>query len=657
MRTTRVPSRARAMKTSRVVAAIASVVLSLILAGLVGQAQSNDPVFDIVLRNGTILDGSGGPPYKADVGISGGFITAIGNLASARAQVDLSAGGLFVVPGFINIHSHAVPAGLLRAENMLTQGVTTEIINPDGFGTANIKTQLSGLAASGLAVNVGAYIGFNAVWQDVIGTTDRRPTQDDINRMRVLVNQGLEDGAWGVSAGLDYVPARFATTDEVVRVVEVARAWRTNFPNHDRVTAEANFSSRAGISETLAIARAAGLSPTLTHVKVTGQELGTAKDVLAMMATATTSGFYAAADVYPYIAGQTRLHALLIPGWAQDGGRAAMIARFADPALRARIVAETEQTLTGRLGGPDAVYLPATRQQLVDIMRAQNISAGEAIVRTTEQGEVSAVLRFGVERDVIAFLQHPTISVACDCGATASPFVHPRFYGTFPRVLGRYVREQNVLTWEDAVRKMTALPAATIGMVDRGLLAVGMAADVTVFDPSRIIDHATYEAPVQLSEGVRHVIVNGRMALRDGQVTGERAGRILTRTAHMPTRPMSLDGSRRVLAKTSMVEIDVTQGVTDRRGAGIVRIRDAEKSLSVEATELGVVQVTDRWATFSGRARVSSSGPELPFRVIVDQANPRLPGASVLSVSVAGADDIAIRLDPSTTAITSPAGR
>src|SRR5262249_12549234 len=186
---------------------------------------------------------------------------------------------------------------------------------------------------------------------------------------------------------------------------------------------------------------------------------------------------------------------------------------------------------------------------------------------------------------------------------------------------------------------------------------VGMAADVTVFDPSRIIDRATYEAPVQLSEGVRHVIVNGRMALRDGQVTGERAGRILTRTAHMPTRPMSLDGSRRVLTKTPMVEIDVTQGATDRRATGSVRIRDGEKNLTVETTELGIVQVTDRWATFSGRARVSSSGPELPFRVIVDQANPRLPGASVLSVSVAGADDIAIRLDPSTTAITSPAGR
>ena len=644
-------------KTSRIVTATASAVVSLLLASLLGQAQSSDPIFDIVLRNGTILDGSGGPPYKADVGISGGAITAIGDLTSARAQVELSAGGLFVVPGFINIHSHAVAGGLLQAENMLTQGVTTEIINPDGYGSGNIKTQLSGLAASGLAVNVEAYIGFNAVWQDVMGMTDRRPTQDDFNRMRGLVDQGLEDGAWGVSAGLDYVPARFATTDEVIRVVEVAKSWRTNFPNHDRVTAETNFSGRAGIAETLAIARAAGLTPMLTHVKVGGRELGTAKDVIAMMTTATTSGLYTAADVYPYIAGQGRLHALLIPGWAQEGGRPAMIARFADPALRARIVAETEQTLTARLGGPDAVYLPATRQQLVDIMRAQNISAGEAIVRTTEQGEVSAILRFGVESDVIAFLQHPTISVACDCGATASSFVHPRFYGTFPRVLGRYVREQKVLTWEAAIRKMTALPAATIGMVDRGLLAVGMVADVTVFDPSRIIDHATYEAPVTLSEGVRHVIVNGRMAVRDGQVTAERAGRVLARTVHMPSRPMSMDGSRRVLAKTPIVDIDVTHSATDRRATGIVRIRDTEKSLSVEATELGVVQVADRWATFSGRARTSSSGPELSFRVIVDQGNPRQPGASVLSVSVAGADDIAIRLDPGTTTITSSARR
>jgi N-acyl-D-amino-acid deacylase len=187
-------------------------VLSLLLPSALGQTPSRTAAFDIVLRNGTILDGSGGPPYKADVGIASGAIMAIGNLRSARASADLDVRGLFVAPGFINIHSHASGYGLARAENMLTQGVTTEILNPDGFGSVDLPEQLARLASLGLAVNIGAYIGFNAVWQEVIGVVDRRATEDDVNRMRGLVERGLERGAWGVSAGLDYVPGRYAPT-------------------------------------------------------------------------------------------------------------------------------------------------------------------------------------------------------------------------------------------------------------------------------------------------------------------------------------------------------------------------------------------------------------------------------------------------------------
>lgn len=650
------------MKAPFVLGIVAAAVLSLLWLIAIVQAQSNDPTFDIVVRNGTILDGSGGQPYEADVGISRGAITAIGDLRSARARLDVDVRGLFVVPGFINIHSHASPAGLPRAANMLTQGVTTEILNPDGGGSADLAGQLARLGAPGLAVNIGAYIGFNAVWQAVIGLVDRRPTEDDFHRMRRLVERGLEQGAWGVSAGLDYVPARYARTDEVVSVVEVARKWRTNFPNHERLTEESNFSVRAGISETLAIARAAGLVPVITHVKAGRREQLTAPALVAMMTTATRSGLYTTADVYPYLAGQTWLSRLLIPGWAQEGGRHAMMKRFMDPALRARIVGETDHTLRARFGGPATVYLPATRQELADVMRTQNVSGGDAIVRIVEQGDVPAILRFGIESDLVAFLQHPTISIACDCGAIQhSPIspVHPRFYGTYPRVLGRYVREHKVLPWAQAVQKMTALPAATIGMVDRGLLAVGMAADVTVFDPNRIIDRATYEDPVQWSEGIQHVIVNGRVALRDGQVTGDRAGRILARTRFMPSRPVGADGLRRVSARTRpldarpapdtsaqepTVELDVRQGVGDRRAAGSFRLHDPKKHLTIEATEFGVLQVADGWATFSGRARVSASDPELPFRVIVDQADPFQSEAGAVWVHVEGFADATVPL-------------
>jgi N-acyl-D-aspartate/D-glutamate deacylase len=221
------------------------------------------------------------------------------------------------------------------------------------------------------------------------------------------------------------------------------------------------------------------------------------------MREATDRGTYTAADVYPYLAGQTSLVALIIPGWAQDGGREAMLKRFADPALRARIVREAEEAMTARFGGAAPVYLPATRRQLTAVMQAMGVSAGEAVVRLLEQSNPGIIASFGIEADLVAILRHPTTSVACDCGAVAGDAAHPRYFGSFPRVLGRYVREQKALTWEDAIRKMTGLPAATIGLVDRGWLAPGMAADIAVFDPATVIDHATFASPTRPSEGVR----------------------------------------------------------------------------------------------------------------------------------------------------------
>src|SRR5439155_3218580 len=281
-----------------------------------------------------------------------------------------------------------------------------------------------------------------------------------------------------------------------------------------------------------------------------------------------------AADAYPYLAGQTGLGALMIPAWAQDGGRDAMLKRFQDAALRARIVKEVEDAMNVRFGGVDGVYLPATKRQLADIVRESGVSPGEAVVRILEKGNETAILEFGSEDDLVRILQNPTTSMACDCGATLNTRQHPRAWGSFPRVLGRYVRERNVLTWEDAIRKMTALPANTIGMVDRGYLAPGMAADVTVFDPKTIIDRATYEDPAQLSEGVRYVIVSGGVALGEGRVTGARRGQILSRTAHMPSRPMNAATARRRLSIKGRftddwrIEVDLTQEAGAVRAIG-----------------------------------------------------------------------------------------
>ncbi len=490
---------------------------------------------DLIIRGGMIVDGTGAPPYLGDVAIDGDRITAMGDLGGTIGLDEIDATGLMVAPGFINIHSHARAEGLPTAQNMLSQGVTTEVMNADGGGPLDLAAQLTALESMGLAVNVGGFIGFNSAWSETLGPEERRPTPGQIERMQGLIEAGLEAGAWGVSAGLDYKPAYFARIDEVIEVLEPAGRWQTVFTNHDRLTPETGFSSRLGMEETVAIGEATGLAPVFTHMKIQGREQGSAAEILQMMGDVEARGVPVAADVYPYLAGQTSLAALIIPGWAQAGGREAMIRRFRSPTLRARIVAEANEAMDARFGGPAGVYLPATQKELVDIMADMGgASGGEAVVRLVEEGSPGAILRFGSEEDLVAILQHPTVSVACDCGASTAERGHPRGWGSYPRVLGRYVREQGVLTWAQAVQKMSRLPAAIIGMSDRGTLAAEMAADIVVFDSATVIDRATYEDPTAQSDGIVHVVVNGQVAWRDGATTGVQAGRALRRPTPLP---------------------------------------------------------------------------------------------------------------------------
>ncbi len=501
---------------------------------------------------------------------------------------------------------------------MLMQGVTTEILNPDGGGSTDIEKQLADFSRNGLAENLGAYIGFNSVWAEVMGADDHRATPDDVDRMRRIVLDNLQRGAWGVSAGLDYKPAYYATTDEVVKVVSVARPWRTNFPNHDRLTPESGFSSLLGMRETIAIGERAGLVPVITHMKVQGHEQGSAPQIIRSMDEATARGHYTAADQYPYLAGETSLGALLVPGWAQAGGREAMLKRFQDPAQHARIVADIESAMKARFGGPQGVYLPESQRELTDIMKAMHLGAGETVIRLLEEKSRPAILRFGIERDVVRIMQNPVTAIACDCGASLATHIHPRYYGTFPRVLGHYVRETHALTWADAIRKMTGLPASTIGMVDRGFLAPGMAADVTVFDPKTVIDHSTYADPARPAEGIRDVFVNGQLALRDGKPTGVRAGAVLTRTEHMPSRPMGTTGARSLRVQGMLsaaagdgsarsvmgtrVAMTVTQAAGSRRARGQFRFQDRSTGTAIRMMDWGVLQTRGRWATITGRA-------------------------------------------------------
>jgi hypothetical protein len=293
--------------------------------------------------------------------------------------------------------------------------------------------------------------------------------------------------------------------------------------------------------------------------------------------------------------------------------------------------------------------MPSTKRELTEVMNEMGVSGGEALVRVLEQNNTGAILRFGVEDDLIKILQHPTTSIACDCGAaTAGRATHPRYYGTFPRVLGRYTRDTKALTWPDAIRKMTLLPAATIGMVDRGAIAAGMAADITVFDPATVIDHATFEEPTLPSSGIRHVLVNGTLALRDGKVTGARGGRALYRTKHMPSRAMNnFLGSQ--VALTGSLPMFISQNAGPRAANGMFRFTDPQTGVTVESlsTALGILQATSDWASFTARARVMPADEERTVVVIVDGRDPWLPDQpTTVIVAVDGLPEMRARLPP-----------
>jgi len=601
--------------------------LFLLLLPTTALAAPAAPHYDVIVRGGTIQDGTGKPGFPGDVAVKGDRIARIGDLGGATADTVIDAKGQFVTPGFISVHSHAIRDAVARSENMLRQGVTTEIVNADGgysgVGGEEIVGQLGEFAKNGLAVNLGAYVGFNNVWQTVVGEAERRPTPAQIAEMQTLVRRNLAAGAWGIGAGLDYKPAYFATQDEVIRIVSPAREWRTLFSNHDRVTPPA-FSSIAGINETIAVGNGAGLVPVVTHIKLWPNEMGRAGEVVETMRASTRAGRYVAADIYPYIHANTYLGALIIPSWAQEGGREALLKRLADPAQRARIAVETTAAIKARAGGPDGLFLPSKGKELTDYMRETgSTDATETVLKLVETENPFGIFRFGSEEDLTAFLQYPDTAIACDCGSTNATKVHPRNYGAFPRAFGRYVRERGALSWEDAVRKATALPAAMLGMVDRGTIAPGMIADLTIFDPKTIIDKATFVEPAQFAVGVSNVLINGRPAILAGKLTEVQSGRRLFRAGDMPTYRMGTT-ARSLAVRSFSVTLDsirytgsiaLKQAPGDRLASGTLSLTSPTARLSLAGA--GPLFTAPGWTGFTGWL---SNGQ--PITVTLDSADP-----------------------------------
>jgi N-acyl-D-amino-acid deacylase len=510
---------------------------------LIQVTTAQAPPYDLILRNGRIVDGSGSPWYRGDVAVRGDTITRIAPSITDPAVRVIDAGGQVITPGFIDIHSHAregifdVPA----AENYIRQGVTTVIEGPDGSSPLPIADFLARLDALQKTINIGTMVGQGSVRAAVMGATDRKPTVEELAKMRTLVEQGMKDGAFGLSSGLFYVPGTFSSTDEVVELAKVAARFGGIYISHMRDEAGRVVDS---VKETIAIGERGGLPTQLTHHKIIGKgNWGKSVETLKLVDEARQRGVDATIDQYPYTASSTNVGAALLPAWALEGGREKVVGRLKDPGASADIKREVVRAIENERGGGDPKNVVLARcdwdaslagKNLAEVTRRRGMeptiaNAAEAAMWIVEQGNCSGIFHAMAEEDLLRILRHPATMIASDGGipvfGEASP--HPRNYGTFARVLAVYVRDLNAISLEDAVRKMSSFPAQRLGLTDRGLLRPGMKADIAAFDPTRVRDAATFEKPHQYAEGFSTVIVNGEIVLDNASMQAARPGRVL----------------------------------------------------------------------------------------------------------------------------------
>ncbi|HVS15837.1 MAG TPA: amidohydrolase family protein [Thermoanaerobaculia bacterium] len=508
----------------------------------IAAAALSAQAYDVLIRAGRLLDGSGNPWRASDLAIDGDRIVAMGDLADATGRLEIPAGGLYVAPGFIDVHSHAAP-GLASSElsgavPLLAQGVTVVVVNPDGGGPIDLARQREQLLAEGLGVNVALLVPHAAVREAVLGMEDRAPDRAELERMRALVGAGMEAGAFGLSSGLFYAPGSYARTAELVELARVAAASGGVYTSHIRDEADYTVGVVAAVDEVIRIAEEAGLPGIVTHVKVLGPRVwGFSGALVLRVEQARARGVEVYADQYPYDASGTSIAGALIPRWVQVGGREALLRRLADPAERARVRAEVIESLDRRGGAERLVFGryppdPAIEgRSLASVAQERRVHAADLALDLLDGGDASLVSFNMTERDIATFMRQPWTMTSSDgdLSTLGTGHPHPRWYGTFPRKIRKYVLEDGVIGLEDAVRSMTSLAAGVFGLADRGTLRVGALADVVVFDLERLRDVASYEDPHRLSEGVVWVLVNGEVAVAEGKATGVMAGQVLRR--------------------------------------------------------------------------------------------------------------------------------
>jgi dihydroorotase/N-acyl-D-amino-acid deacylase len=559
-------------KTFRKIAAITVLVCVLVCTATMFAQSNQGGAYDVIIKNGRIIDGSGNPWVSGDIAISGNHIAKIGKLENSSAKRVIDAHGFIVSPGFIDMLGQSETALLIdnRSWSKLSQGITTEItgeggsIAPqDALTLSQLQPELdryhltvdwttldgyfARLEKSGTPLNIGTYVGAAQVREAVVGDVDRVPTPEELEKMKALVAEAMQQGAFGISTALIYPPGQYAKTEELIELAKVAAQYGGIYATHMRSEGQ---SENAAVDEALRIGRDGHLPVEIFHLKVIGKSRwGTMPKIVGMIQTARDAGQDVSADLYPYVAGGTAL-ASSLPPWAADGGSAKLLERLKDPATRSRIKQDlaTEHSNWENLylgsGGASGILLsgivnPDFKQfdgkTLAQLATTQGKDPLDALMDLVlaDKAQSGAIYFIASEDDLRHGLKQQWTSVGLD-GSEASldgplfdPHTHPRAYGSMPRFLGHYVRDEHLLTLEQAIRKITSLPAQRERLRDRGLLKEGFFADITIFDPATIIDKATYENPAQISEGVKYVFVNGQVEYEDGKLTGVNAGRIL----------------------------------------------------------------------------------------------------------------------------------
>ena len=522
------------LRTSRVA------LLSLLTAALIPVVTWAQ--HDVIVRNARLLDGAGNPWRYADVAVSGDRIAAIGDLSAARAERVIDASGLYVAPGFIDVHTHAgdglATAELSHARPLLAQGITTVVINPDGGGPVDLVEQRERLLEHGLGVNVAQLVGHASVREVAIGMDDRAPTPQELDRMKLLVREAMEAGAFGLSSGLYYAPGSYAETEEVIALSRVVAEYGGVYQSHIRDEADYNIGVVAAVDEVIRIAREAELPGIVTHIKALGPRVwGYSAAIVFRIARARDLGIEVFADQYPYDASGTSITGALVPRWAEAGGHSALLARIDSAHTRARLRADVIENLDRRGGAARLQFQRHAADPSIEGRTLQEVAdergkhPADLALELLRAGGASIVSFNMHDEDVARFMRQPWTMTGSDGDITqmGRGVPHPRWYGTFPRKIRKYVLEDGVVDLETAIRSMTSLSAGVMGLGDRGLLVPGAVADLVVFDLERVRDNATYAEPHQLSEGMVYVVVNGRLAIDGGEFTDVLNGRVLTR--------------------------------------------------------------------------------------------------------------------------------